>query len=138
MSDFNQQVIDEFRQNRGKVGGRMEGMDVALLTTTGRRTERQLTTPLVFSTDDEGRHIVVASMGGAPTNPDWYRNLAENPNLTVEVPGEAYRARAEITEGDDRQSLYDAHAERYPMFVDYATKAAEAGRTIPVIRLNRV
>lgn len=136
--DFNQQVIEEFRANDGKVGGPFEGSDMILITTTGRRTGRQLTSPLVCTTDGDGNHVVIASMAGGPKHPSWYHNLTEHPNVTVEVPGESYAARAEITEGDDRQALYDAQTERYPVFAEYAEKAGAAGRTIPVIRLHRV
>lgn len=135
--EYNKKVIAEFRENDGKCGGPFEGMEMMLLTTTGAKSGEQRTSPLVHSTDPDGNHVIIASMGGAPTNPSWYYNLKANPGVEIEVAGDAYQGRAEITEGDDRQALYDAQAAQMPQFAEYATKAAEAGRTIPVIRVHR-
>lgn len=135
--EFNKKIIAEFRENDGKCGGPFEGMDMLLLTMKGAKSGRELISPLVHSTDDDGNHIIIASKGGAPENPNWYHNLIANPEVTVEVAGDSYQARAELTEDDDRQALYDAQAEQMPQFAEYATKAGEAGRTIPVFRLQR-
>jgi deazaflavin-dependent oxidoreductase (nitroreductase family) len=130
--EFNQQVIDEFRANEGKVSGMFEGAPMLLLTTTGAKTGRRLTSPLVYSKDGDDI-IVIASKAGAPTNPDWFHNLKANPEVTVEVGTDEFEARAEITEGDERQRLFDAQAELMPNFKEY-----EAGtdRVIPVVRLR--
>src|SRR5579871_4650428 len=101
MNDFNQQLIDEFRANDGKVGGQFEGWPLLLLTTTGAKSGLQRTTPVVHSTDD-GRHVIIASKAGAPHDPHWYLNLVANPEVTVEVPGETYQARAVAAEGAER------------------------------------
>ena len=135
---YNKKIIAEFHENDGKCGGPFDGMDMILITTTGAKTARELVSPLVHTADSDGNHVIIASMGGAPKNPNWYHNLKANPEVKVEVAGDSYTARAEITEGDDRQALYDAQAAQMPQFSDYATKAAEAGRTIPVIRLHRI
>ena len=92
---------------------------------------------MVHTTDADGNHVIIASMGGAPKHPNWYHNIKANPEVRVEVAGDSYTARAEITEGDDRQALYDAQAAKWAQFSDYETKAAEAKRVIPVIRLRR-
>jgi deazaflavin-dependent oxidoreductase (nitroreductase family) len=130
--EFNRQVIDEFRTNAGKVSGPFEGAPMLLLTTTGAKTGRRLTSPLVYSKDGDDI-IVIASKAGAPTNPDWFHNLKANPEVTVEVGTDEFEARAEITEGDERQRLFDAQAELMPNFKEY-----EAGtdRVIPVVRLR--
>jgi deazaflavin-dependent oxidoreductase (nitroreductase family) len=103
-----------------------------LLTTTGAKTGRRLTSPLVYSKDGDDI-IVIASKAGAPTNPDWFHNLKANPEVTVEVGTDEFEARAEITEGDERQRLFDAQAELMPNFKEYE---AATDRVIPVVRLR--
>lgn len=130
--EFNRQIIDEFRANQGKVSGPFEGAPMLLLTTTGAKTGRRLTSPLVYSKDGDDI-IVIASKAGAPTNPDWYHNLKANPAVTVEVGTDEFEARAEITEGDERRRLFDAQAELMPNFKEYE---AATDRVIPVVRLR--
>lgn len=134
--DFNKKLIDEFRGNDGKVTGQFENMPVVLITMTGAKSGRSLTSPLVYSTDGDDM-VIIASMGGAPKHPNWYHNLVANPTITVEIAGDTYEATAQLTEGDERQRLYDAQAEQLPVFKDYETKAAEHGREIPVFRVVR-
>src|ERR1700722_20851754 len=78
VTDFNRTVIEEFRGNHGVVGGGFAGATMVLLTTTGAKSGAQHVNPLVGFLDD-GTLYVVASKGGAPTNPDWYHNLLANP-----------------------------------------------------------
>jgi deazaflavin-dependent oxidoreductase (nitroreductase family) len=96
--NFNQQIIEEFRTNEGRVGGMFEGAPLLLLTTTGAQSGRPRIAPLAYSTDN-GRLVVIASKGGAPTNPDWYHNVRAHPEVTVEVGTERFPARASIPEG---------------------------------------
>lgn len=131
--EFNRRIIDEFRANGGKVGGDFEGAPMVLLTTTGAKSGRQLTSPLVYSTDGDDL-VVIASKAGAPNNPAWYHNLRANPTVTVEVGDETYQATAVVTEGDERRRLFDAQAELMPNFKEYE---AATDREIPVIRLQR-
>jgi deazaflavin-dependent oxidoreductase (nitroreductase family) len=133
MNDFNQNLIAEFRANNGKVTGTFEGRPLVLLTTIGAKSGEPRTMPLVYTTDG-GNLVVIASKGGAPTNPDWYRNIVANPKVTVELPGETYEARARITEGEERQRLYDAQAALMPAFAEYQEKTT---RQIPVVVLER-
>lgn len=133
MNDFNQRVIAEFRANDGKVGGRFEGLPMALVTHAGAKSGVVRTTPLVCSFDGDDV-ILVASMGGATNNPAWYHNLVTNPTVTVEVGSDSYDASVVETTGDERQRLWDAHAAIMPFFDDYAAKTT---RTIPVLRLVR-
>jgi len=134
MSDFNRQVIDEFRANHGRVGGYFEGQDLLLLTTKGRKSGREHTTPAMYSRDGD-RLLVYASAAGSPKHPDWYENLVANPEVTVELGDERFEARAEPLEGEERDRAYAAQVERYPQFSEYEEKAA--GRTIPVVVLTR-
>ena len=131
--DFNAKVIEEFRANAGVVGGYFAGKPMALVTHTGAKTGTPRVTPLVCSTDT-GRVVIIASMGGAPTNPAWYHNMIANPTVTVEVGSESYTARAIEVTGDERQRLYDQQVAIMPQFAEYAAKTT---RTIPVLVLER-
>ena len=130
---YNDDVISEFRANAGKVGGRWEGRDLLLLTTTGRKSGREHTTPMVYSRDGD-RLLVYASKGGAPDHPDWYKNLAANPHVTVEVGPETFEATATPLEGEERDRLFAEQAERWPQFGEYQERTE---RVIPVVALTR-
>jgi deazaflavin-dependent oxidoreductase (nitroreductase family) len=134
VNDFNRNVIDEFRAHDGKVSGMFEGWPLLLLTTTGAKTGQQRTTPVVYTVDD-GRRVVIASKAGAPHHPHWYLNLVVNPEVTVEVPGETYRARAVIASGAERDRLYAQQAAQMPNFTEYAQKTE---RQIPVVILEPI
>lgn len=129
----NNQVVQEFRANKGKVGGPFEGRPMILITTTGAKSGRRRTIPLVYLQDGE-RRLIFASKGGAPTNPDWYHNLLAHPDVTVEVGDETYQARAVVLTGDERDRVFARQAAALPTFADYQ---ARTKRTIPVIALER-
>jgi deazaflavin-dependent oxidoreductase (nitroreductase family) len=133
-NDFQKNVITEFRANGGKVGGMFEGQPMMLLTTIGAKSGQPRLIPLVFTTDGE-RLVVIASKGGAPTNPDWFRNLVANPTVTVEVGSETFQARASVAESPERERLYDQQAAIMPGFAEYQRKTT---RQIPVVVLERV
>ena len=133
MNAFNTTVIEEFRANGGKVGGGFAGAPMVLLTTTGAKSGTKRTTPLVYLPDGD-RVVVFASKGGAPTNPDWYHNVVANPEVTVEVGGESYQARAVVAERAERDRLFAEQASRMPNFAEYAEKTT---RVIPVVVLER-
>jgi deazaflavin-dependent oxidoreductase (nitroreductase family) len=130
---FNEKIIEEFRANAGVVGGPFEGRPLLLLTTTGAKTGRRLTSPLVYSTD-AGAMVVIASMGGAPNNPAWYHNLVAHPAVTVEVGADRYDATAVVAAGPERRRLYDQQAAEMPVFKEYEAKTS---REIPVVVLHR-
>ena len=135
MSDFNQKIIAEFRENDGVVGGYFEGQTVLLLHTTGAKSGKERVNPVV-TIEDDNRYVVVASKGGAASHPDWYYNLKANPRVNVEVGAEKFEAQATITEEPERSELYAKMVERMPGFAEYEEKTAGI-RTIPVITLNR-
>ena len=110
-----------------------EGAPMLLLTTTGAKSGNPYTTPLVHTTDGD-RIVIIASKGGAPSNPDWYYNLVANPEVTVELGTETFQAKASVVTGEERQRLYDAQAELMPNFKEYAEKTT---REIPVVVLTR-
>jgi len=132
---FNAEVIDDFRSNAGVMpeGSRFHGNPTLLLTMTGARSGRQLTTPLTYTADGDA-FIVMASAGGSPTAPAWAFNLRANPEITLEVLAETFAARAVETGGDERQRVFDLMVTNLPRFGDYQ---AGVDRTIPVFRLER-
>src|SRR4051794_35801889 len=130
---FNAGVVEGFRANNGDVPGRWANQPLLLLTTIGARSGQQRTTPLLYSTDGD-RYVVIASKGGEPTHPDWYRNLVANPNVTVEVRGETFPALAQVAEGAERRRLFDQQAAQMPFFAEYERKTP---REIPVVVLSR-
>jgi len=132
-NDLNRQVIEEFRANAGRVGGNYEGRPLLLLTTTGRKTGRTHTTPVMYLADGNG-YCVFASKGGAPEHPAWYLNLVANPRVIVEVGTERFEARATVIGPDERDALYRKQASLYSQFAEYERKTT---RTIPVVRLTR-
>lgn len=133
LNEWNRAIMDEFHANAGKVGGQFAGLPMLLLTTTGARSGRRYTTPLVYLPDGD-RLIIFASKAGAPTNPDWYHNLVAHPRATVEVGTETFDVDATVIEGKERDELYARQCARVPRFADYQ---ARTRRTIPVIALTR-
>ena len=132
-NDRNRSVIEEFRSNRGNLAGNFSGRPMLLLTTNGRKTGLSRTNPLMYLPDGD-RWIVFATKGGAPENPDWYRNLVANPVVTVEVGAESFEAEATVVAGEERDMLYARQAGLFPMFAEYEAKTT---RRIPVIALTR-
>ncbi len=132
--DWNQSIIAEFRANGGKVGGQFAGAPLLLLTTTGAKTGRRHTTPVMYNTDGD-RLLIFASKAGAPTNPAWYHNLIAHPTVTVEVGTESFEARATVLSGEERDRHFKRHAEQFPGFAEYQAKTT---RIIPVIALERL
>ncbi|MGH9076064.1 MAG: nitroreductase family deazaflavin-dependent oxidoreductase [Acidimicrobiales bacterium] len=132
-SNWNQQVIDEFRARGGSVGGQFEGAPMILLHHRGARTGTDRVNPLVYQEVDGG-YAVFASKGGAPTNPDWYHNLLAHPATTVEVGGATYDVNARVAEGEERDRIWAKQMQDAPGFADYQAKTA---RPIPVVLLER-
>jgi len=130
---FNRSIIDEFRANGGRCGGRFEGNPMLLVTMRGARSGRELTSPLSYCADGDDC-IVMASAGGSPAHPDWYYNLRANPEVVVERGTERYRARAILTTGSARESAFAKMVTALPRFGDYQ---AGVDREIPVFRLVR-
>lgn len=131
--DYNAEVITDFRASNGKPGGRFEGRPILLLTTTGAKSGKQRTNPLMYLEDGD-RCVVFASKGGGPTNPDWYHNIVANPSVTLEVGSESFTAQATIASGEERDALFARQVEAAPVFGEYEQKAP---RTIPVVVFTR-
>ncbi|HEY1162831.1 MAG TPA: nitroreductase family deazaflavin-dependent oxidoreductase [Candidatus Dormibacteraeota bacterium] len=133
--DFNRTLIDHLRTNGGKApDGPFKGRSLVIITTKGARSGAVHESPLVYSRDGD-KYVVVASKGGAPTNPNWYHNLLAHPEITVEIGGEKFKARAREAGDDEYERLYQNHAKNMPAFNDYRKKTT---RKIPVMILERV
>jgi len=133
-NDFNRGVIEDFRANDGKTYGPFADAPLMLMTTTGAKSGKERVIPIVYTRDGD-RLVVAASKGGAPTHPDWYHNVVAHPEVTVELPGETYRAKATVVDRAERDRLYAAHAARMPGFADYEK---QTDRLIPIIVLERL
>jgi deazaflavin-dependent oxidoreductase (nitroreductase family) len=133
-TNWNQAIIDEFRANEGRVGGRFEGRPILLLHHTGAKTGTERVNPLAYQQLDDGTWAVFASKGGAPTNPDWFHNLKANPRVRIEVGTETHDVIARVADGEERDSIWTRQKELMPGFADYEEKTA---RPIPVVILQR-
>jgi len=121
-----------YRASGGRIGGRFrKTAPVLLLTTTGRKTGKPRTTPLLYA-EDAGRYVVVASVGGAPKHPAWYLNLRGNPEATIQLGGRKLRMHADTASPDERARLWTLMAQMYSGYDDYQAKTS---REIPVVIL---
>ncbi len=132
MTDRNTAVIDEFRTNAGKVAA-FARQPLLLLTHRGAKSGTMRTNPLAYFPDGD-RYVIVASKGGAPTNPDWYHNLVAEPSATVEVGTERFDVVARAAEGAERERLWALITESNRSFAGYEERTS---RRIPVIVLER-
>lgn len=133
--DFNRSLIEDLRAHGGRSSdGPFKGRDLLILTTKGAKSGETRETPLVYTRDGD-RLVIVASKGGSPTHPAWYHNLRAHPNVTVELLGKRFEARATVVDGDEYERLYQQHAEPNPGFLEYRKKTS---RKIPVIVLERL
>jgi deazaflavin-dependent oxidoreductase (nitroreductase family) len=130
--NFNQQMIEQFRANGGKMD--MGAVSLVLLTTTGARTGRALAKPLA-AFEDGGRLYVIASYAGGPRHPAWYHNLVANPVVMVEHNGEKYEAVAKVVPDEERDPLFAKLVEQVGQFGEYQEKTE---RKIPMIELERM
>nr|WSX77919.1 nitroreductase/quinone reductase family protein [Streptomyces sp. NBC_00899] len=136
---WNDRIIKEFRANNGKVGGMFEGAPMVLVTTAGRRSGRPHTNPVIYR-EHEGRYLVFASNLGADSHPDWYRNLLDSSQVTMEIGSDEGRVkqfatRAVVLEGEERDRLYAEQSAIIPSFGEYQAKTS---RVIPVVALNKL
>jgi deazaflavin-dependent oxidoreductase (nitroreductase family) len=136
MSNWNHQVIDEFRANGGRVGGPFEGRPLLLLHHRGAKSSTERVNPLAYQRLDDDSVAVFASMGGAPRHPDWYHNLVANPDTTVEVDAETYPVRARVAAGEERERIWGKQKRDWSAFADYEEKT-KGIREIPVVVLEQ-
>jgi deazaflavin-dependent oxidoreductase (nitroreductase family) len=137
MPDWNQQVIDEFRANGGRVGGPFEGRTLLLLHHRGAKSGTERVNPVAYQRLSDDAVAVFASKGGGPTNPDWYHNLIANPDVAVEIGSETMRVRARVADGEERERIWERQKHDWPGFADYEAKT-KGIRSIPVIVLEEI
>jgi deazaflavin-dependent oxidoreductase (nitroreductase family) len=136
MSDWNNNIIEEFRENEGQVGGPFEGAPLLLLHTTGRRSGNERVNPVMYLSDGD-RWVIFASKGGHIAHPHWLHNVEADPNATIEIGTESIPVKATVLrDGPERDELYARQVAAYPQFGEYETKT-KGHRTIPVIVLER-
>jgi deazaflavin-dependent oxidoreductase (nitroreductase family) len=121
-----------YRLSGGALGGKLMGVPCLLLTTTGRKSGRQRTTPLMYLRDGQDV-VVVASYGGSPAHPSWYRNLVAHPEAEVQIGREQMRVAARTADDDERARLWPRLVEAYKSYADYQTRTE---RKIPVVILE--
>ena len=132
---FGEEHVRRYRETEGEVGHIWkEGSTVLLLTTKGRKSGEPRTTPLIYA-EDSDRYVIVASQGGAPDHPGWFKNLAKTPEVDVQIKGDRFHARARVAEGEERERLWELMNEIWPHYDEYATRT---DRQIPVVVLERI
>jgi deazaflavin-dependent oxidoreductase (nitroreductase family) len=135
MGDFNRGIIEEFRANAGKVGGGFGESAMILVHHRGARTGTERVNPLVYQPVGDN-FAVFASFGGAPADPQWFRNLVANPRTTVEVGSDSIDVTARVLDGPERESVWSKQKESMAVFADYEEKT-KGIREIPVVLLER-
>jgi deazaflavin-dependent oxidoreductase (nitroreductase family) len=135
-NDWNQGIIAEFRANEGRVGGGFTGAPMVLIHHVGRKSGKEYVNPLVYLPGDDDSIYIFASKAGAPTNPEWYRNLLAAGQATIEVGASTYQVTVTELGDEERDRVYAEQVKRMPGFGDYERKT-EGIRKIPVLQLTR-
>lgn len=132
---FGDEHVRRYQETGGRVGHIWrEGSTILLLTTTGRSSGEKRTVPLIYAADGD-RYVIVASKGGAPEHPGWYKNLEQNREVEVQVKDDVFRARARDAQGEERERLWRKANEVWKYYDDYQKKT---DREIPVVVLERI
>ncbi|CAM3427611.1 nitroreductase/quinone reductase family protein [Kibdelosporangium persicum] len=135
MSDFNAQVIEEFRANKGVVGGFFQDANVTLLHHKGRRSGREMITPLLYM-PYEGSYVLMGSAGGAQKTPDWFLNIEAADEVTIEVGEQTLTVKPVIfRQGPEWLRIYTKFAEYWPDLHKYEEQTE---RRFPFARLDPV
>lgn len=134
-NDWNKGIIEEFRANGGKVGGRFEERPLLLLHHRGAKSGNERINPLAYQALPRGALAVFGSRGGSPRNPDWFHNVRANPHVTVEVGTDSFEATARVAEGEERERIWEKQKGDMPGFADYELRTE---RQIPVVILEPV
>jgi F420H(2)-dependent quinone reductase len=118
-----------YRLSGGRVMGRMAGAPILLLTTTGRRSRRERTVPVLYL-EDGGRFVMVASLAGAPQNPAWFLNIEADPRVRLQVRSRRLAATARRASAKEKAQLWPRLVAMYPTYEDYQKRTT---RDIPVV-----
>ena len=130
---FGDEHVKEYQRTDGQVGHDWEGTQTLLLTTKGRKSGEQRTTPLIYQEHD-GDYLIVASNGGQDNPPAWYLNLQEDPSAHVQVWGDRFEARIREAGDDEKPEMWSKMTETWPAYDDYQEKT---DRLIPIVVLER-
>ncbi len=133
MSDWNKDIIEEFRGNDGNVGGMFEGRPLLLLHHVGAKSRTERVSPLMYQALDDG-FAIFASKGGADQNPAWFHNLKSNPETTVEIGTETVTVRARVAEGEEHDRIWAQQKRDFSFFAEYEQKTSRS--KIPVVILE--
>lgn len=133
LSLIGEEHVRKYLETDGEIGYEWNGAPCLLLTTTGRTSGQPRTVPLIFGPDGD-RCVVVASKGGAPDHPHWYRNLVANPTVQVQVKGDRFTATARTVEGAERDRCWKIATSVWPNYDEYQKRT---DRVIPVVVLER-
>jgi deazaflavin-dependent oxidoreductase (nitroreductase family) len=132
---FGAEHVRAYRETDGELGHDWQrGAPVLLLTTTGRRSGEERTTPLIYGRSGDD-YLLVASRGGAPEPPAWYRNLTEQPEVEVQVLADRFKARARTATAEEKPAMWQEMVGHWP---DYDVYQQRTDREIPVVVLERV
>ncbi|MDJ0497372.1 MAG: nitroreductase family deazaflavin-dependent oxidoreductase [Acidimicrobiia bacterium] len=132
MSDWNKQIIEEFRANGGVVGGVFTDRPLLLLHTIGAKSGQARLHPLMYQSV-AGGYAIFGSKGGAPSHPAWYHNVLANPDVEIELGTERLPVSARVATGEERDAIWTKQKADYPFFAEYD---AGTERTIPVVILE--
>ena len=130
---FGDEHVKEYQRTDGEVGHDWQGTITLLLTTTGRKSGEQRTTPLIYQEHD-GDYLIVASNGGEDNPPAWYLNLQEDPTAHVQVKGDKFDAKIREAGDDEKPEMWSKMAATWPSYDDYQAKT---DRPIPIVVLER-
>lgn len=132
ISLLGEEHVRRYQETDGEVGYLWNGVPTLLLTTTGRRSGEPRTTPLICARDGDD-YLVVASMGGAPQHPNWYRNLLADPSARIQVRAEHMDVTARTATEDEKPRLWKIVRDQWPNYDVYQSRT---DRVIPVVVLT--
>ena len=130
---FGKEHTEKYRETGGEVGHEWQGTQTLLLTTTGRKSGETRELPLIYAPWDDA-YLIVASKGGADQPPAWYLNLEANPEVTVQIKGDRFTARARTATAEEKPAMWEHMVQVWPDYANYQTKT---DRDIPVVVLER-
>jgi deazaflavin-dependent oxidoreductase (nitroreductase family) len=130
---FGQEHVDRYRATDGAEGHEWEGTQTLLLTTTGRKSGEQRTTPLIYAPYGDA-YTIVASKGGTDEPPGWYVNLSANPEVEVQVLADRFKAKARTATPEEKAEIWPTMVAEWPPYDEYQGRTS---RVIPVVILER-
>ena len=133
LADWAKDHLNRYIESNGADGHELQGVTNLLLTTTGRKSGKALQLPLIYGRDGDN-YIIVASRGGTPDHPEWYKNLVANPNVELQVRDERFPATARTANDAEKPALWEKMARLFPPYNEYQAKTE---RQIPVVILER-